>query len=144
MLLELEPVLLELEPDTMLPTSLLIEAIVAANGAVSFVPVSASWSCWTVTPSPVTVASSMATVASTGVAELVFVSSWVWYNFSALVTASSSAVIVAWSLSWVVWAVFWAVVMASSSFVTVPCWVVTLSSAVVTSDSSVVTGPRPT
>ena len=39
-LLELEPPLLAL--DTMSPTSLLIEATVPANGAVSFVPLSAS------------------------------------------------------------------------------------------------------
>jgi len=79
--LELEPVELELEPlelDTISPISLLIEATVPANGAYSFVPLSASSSDWTVSLSLVTDARSPSTVATTGVAALVWVSSAVW------------------------------------------------------------------
>ena len=69
----------------------------------------------------VTVASSAAIVDATGVEEFLFVASWVWYDFSALVTASSSAVIAALSLSTVVVSLF-------SAEVTASCWVVIVPS----------------
>jgi hypothetical protein len=78
-------------------------------------------------------------VAAFGAALLAFVSSWVWYDFCALVTACWSAVIVALSLSRVVVWLFCAAVTAFSSLVTVPCCDVTVLWAEVTFDSSVVT-----
>ena len=67
------------------------------NGAVSVVPASACSSSWSSTSSLVTVASSCAIVVESGVADSTFVASVVLYDFSALDTASVSAVIVAWS-----------------------------------------------
>ena len=64
--------------DTTWPTSVLIEATVPPNGAVSVVPVTVCWSSWTTMSSLVTAASSCAVVVAFGVADSVFDASVVW------------------------------------------------------------------